>query len=213
MIRARDEVEERVAERVAERLKRPRTSPSFSVEDDCIKIQYSAGIELKLQKDLLTCSLCHENLNPGYSYMECRHNLCKGCSFKVKRTPAGMINCPICTLPSVGQKEFPLLTTILSIAPRTLKCGKVVAGWKGEEIHVANCVKCLKVELQEFRDENESLKKANSRLLKTQTDQSESLGHIREAYKKLQEKYENLRENLPVNRLDDSDDESTSDDI
>lgn len=143
MIRARDnDIEVEVEfERVSAKRQRvsssssssSSSSPSITVEDDSFKISYHMGIELKVQKDLIICAICEDNLSPGYSHLDCNHNLCRACSEKLM-TPAGMIQCHLCRQTSVGMKQLPMLTTILNLAPRTLKCGKVVTGWKGRRL-------------------------------------------------------------------------------
>jgi FtsZ-binding cell division protein ZapB len=211
MIRAHDNAIEVDVELERVPAKRQRTSsPSMTTDGDCIRINYHMGIELKFQKDIVACTSCEENLDPGYSHLDCNHNLCRRCSEKLM-TPARKIKCPICRNVSDGMKEVPMLTTILNMAPRKLKCGKSVAGWKGEKLH-SDCLKCMKIELGELKAENESVKKSNSNLLKKYSEQGETLNHLREEHEKLQEKYEDLREDIPLGRLrDDSDDESTSD--
>jgi hypothetical protein len=214
MIRAREDIDVEVeVERVPAKRQRNSSSPTISTDDDCIKINYGLGMEIKFHKDLTSCNLCHENLNPGYSHLDCSHNLCRECSEK-KMSPAGFLKCPMCREESVGMKQLPMLTAILDVAPRTLKCGKAVAGWKGERLH-ANCFKCLEVELREFKDENKSLKKTNSNLMKINTEQSDRIDILTDKLKEARERYESLRENLPIGSLradedsEDSDDEST----
>ena len=182
------------------------SSGSSSGEEPTMVIELHAGVQVTVPKDMLSCCVCHESLPTAYAHMNCNHNMCRNCVEKIisRRT----IKCPVCRQCTKGISKLPILDIVLKVAPRTQACGEVVAGWKAEEEHVKNCVKCLEIKLKEYQDENKSLKKANEGLMKVNALKENEIDA-------LNIKIENLKEHLPIGvilrELDsDSDDEEDS---
>lgn len=140
MIRARDDDEEVLC------VKKPRL-----------------GDLVRMPVELLQCVQCKGNLPRNYAYLSCHHQLCEVCTKGVQTQEDG-IKCPICRIYTYNVRQLPLLSEILSKAPRKLKCGEIVEGWVGEEAH-KDCFKCVSMQMEEVNEENRAVKLTNVKLL------------------------------------------------